>query len=79
MPIIFAILSIFGYIIVGYIIVIPLVIWHAKTHSYICENCGHTFSISVLKDLISPHRLLKCPNCNRWAWQKEIRIKKKDK
>ncbi|MDF2905531.1 MAG: hypothetical protein K0R34_852 [Herbinix sp.] len=76
MPILFTIVSTIGYFALGCIIVMPLVIWHAKTHSYICKNCGHTFSISILKDLVSPHRLLKCPQCNKWAWQKEIRNKK---
>ena len=69
-------LGVIGIIIGGCIVVLPLVIWHARTHSYICKNCGYIFSISILKDLISPHRLLKCPNCNKWAWQKEIRNKK---
>ncbi|MDF2675367.1 MAG: hypothetical protein K0R09_3639 [Clostridiales bacterium] len=76
MHVILYILCIIGYIIVGCIVVFPLVIWHARTHSYICKNCGHIFSISILKDLISPHRLLKCPSCNKWAWQKEIKNKK---
>lgn len=76
MQLIFNILLIFGCIVVGCIIVLPLVIWHARTHSYICKNCGYTFSISILKDLVSPHRLLKCPNCNKWAWQKEVKNRK---
>ncbi len=70
------ILYFLGAVLAGCVIVLPLVIWHARTHSYICKHCGHTFSISVLKDLISPHRLLKCPNCKKWAWQKEIRNKR---
>lgn len=75
MQVILSILSFFGYVIGGCIVVLPLVIWHAHTHSYICKNCGHIFSISTFKDLISPHRLLKCPSCNKWAWQKEIKKK----
>lgn len=76
MPIIRAVLWIIGSFLAGCIIVMPLVIWHAKTYSYICKNCGYQFSISVLKDLVSPHRLLKCPKCHKWAWQKEIRNRK---
>ncbi|MDD7793309.1 hypothetical protein [Clostridium sp. 'White wine YQ'] len=76
MKLIFSILMIIGYIFGGCIIVLPLVIWHAHTHSYICKNCGYRFSISTFKDLISPHRLLKCPKCNKWAWQKEIKNSK---
>ncbi|MBC8059715.1 MAG: hypothetical protein H7Y18_03530 [Clostridiaceae bacterium] len=67
------VLLVLGTIIGSCIIVLPLVIWHANTHSYICRKCGHEFSISVLKDLVSPHKLLKCPNCYKWAWQKEIK------
>ena len=73
MDILIQTLSGIGVILGGCIIVLPLVIWHATTHSYICRNCGHKFSISILKDLVSPHKLLKCPDCNKWAWQKEIR------
>jgi DNA-directed RNA polymerase subunit RPC12/RpoP len=63
-------------ILIGLLVVLPiLVIWHARTHSYICKNCGFIFSISILKDFISPHRYLKCPKCNKWAWQKEIKNK----
>jgi len=76
MHVILQIISNVGWIIGGCIVVLPLVIWHALTHSYICRNCGYKFSISIIKDLISPHRLLKCPKCNKWAWQKELRNNK---
>lgn len=69
------ILYFLGTIIIVCAILMPLVIWHARTHSYICKNCGHVFAISALKDLVSPHRLLKCPSCKKWAWQKEIKNK----
>lgn len=75
MHLLLRILAAFGYIIAACCVVLPLVIWHAKTHSYICKNCGYRFSISILKDLVSPHKLLKCPKCRKWAWQKEIKNK----
>ncbi len=56
-----------------------LVVWHARNHSYICKKCGYVFSISILKDFVTPHRYLRCPKCNTSAWQKEIKNKKLNK
>ena len=51
---------------------LALVRWHAGRYGYRCPDCGHTFTISMWRDLVSPHaptlrgsgcKLLRCPAC----------------
>ena len=47
--------------------------WHARVVAYRCGLCGHEFTISIWRDLISPHGVtrdggwayLRCPHCSR--------------
>jgi len=59
------------------IVLLPLIIWHAKTHVYKCPKCGFIFKISLSKDFLSPHlpgkKLLRCPSCGHKEWAKEFR------
>ncbi len=49
-----------------------LITWHTTYFGYRCPHCGHTFAISVLRNLISPHgigrhggwKYLTCPQCH---------------
>lgn len=56
-----------------------LVRWHAKNTAYICPKCGHTFAVTTLEDLMSPHmgivKLLTCPKCVKSSWCEGISIK----
>lgn len=48
-----------------------LITWHTANFGYHCPRCGHTFDISFLRNLISPHgigrngawKYLSCPQC----------------
>ena len=56
-----------------------LIRWHAKNTAYICPRCSHIFTISTLKDFLSPHmidkKLLHCPECGENSWCKDISVK----
>jgi len=72
----------FGFIICLFLVVgmglYLLVRWHAKTTAYICPNCEHTFAVSTLTDLLSPHtinkKVLRCPSCGESSWCKAVSI-----
>lgn len=50
-----------------------LVYWHKSATAYRCPNCGHVYTLTLLQDLVAPHRvdkgggwlLLKCPSCKQ--------------
>ncbi len=54
------------------VVLATLVAWHSKTFAYRCTRCGEEFSISPVKDFVSPQgvgtkggwKYLKCPRCN---------------
>ncbi len=54
------------------VVLVALVTWHAKTFAYRCTKCGEEFSISPLKDFVSPQgigtksgwKYLTCPRCH---------------
>ncbi len=54
------------------VVLATLVMWHSKTFAYRCTRCGEEFSISPLKDFVSPQgvgakggwKYLRCPRCN---------------
>lgn len=52
-----------------------LVAWHARTSVYLCPECGHSFKISMIADLLSPQigvkKLLKCFGCGLSLWCRE--------
>lgn len=54
------------------IMVLLLVYWHNATYDYICASCNNKFSISYIKNLISPHffrkKYLRCPVCKEYKW-----------
>ncbi len=54
------------------VVLATLVMWHTKTFAYRCTKCGEEFSISPLKDFLSPQgvssrggwKYLTCPRCH---------------
>ncbi len=58
-------------LVLAVVVLATLVIWHTKTFAYRCTKCGEEFSISPVKDFLSPQgvgtkggwKYLKCPRC----------------
>ncbi len=54
------------------VVLATLVTWHTRTFAYRCTRCGEEFSISPLKDFLSPQgigtkggwKYLTCPRCH---------------
>ena len=57
--------------------------WHSRKIAYECSKCGHIFSTSVLKLIITLHaldtRLLRCPECGYRDWFVGKEVKQVDK
>ncbi|MBS4535317.1 MerR family transcriptional regulator [Clostridium sp. D2Q-14] len=61
---------------ISLILLIGLIYYHSEVNAYVCPNCHEKFSISFLKDLISPNgtinsKYLKCSNCGHKGWFKD--------
>jgi hypothetical protein len=74
-----ALLAIFGspvflwvILTVAALLVLTIVVWHARRTVYICKSCKHVFQITAWIDFISPHlggvKLLRCPKCGSVGW-----------
>lgn len=57
-----------GAVVVG----VTIAWWQARTRRYICPACSHTFTVSMLRNLLSQNwfgRLrATCPSCKTRSW-----------
>ncbi len=68
------------------VVLATLVMWHTRTFAYRCTKCGEEFSISPLKDFVSPQgigtkggwKYLTCPRCHTRERAEVIKKVKKE-
>jgi len=61
---------------IAFVGLVLIALWHSKMSEYICKNCNNRFSIHALTDLISPQgvttKYVECPKCHKRTWAKMI-------
>ncbi len=68
------------------VVLAALVTWHTGTFGYLCTKCGEEFSISPLKNFLSPQgigtkggwKYLTCPRCHTRERAQVIKKVKKE-
>jgi len=63
---------------VAALLVLVVIVWHARHTVYRCNACEHPFQVSGWIDFISPHlggvKLLRCPKCGAVKWCEAGRV-----